>query len=90
MTTMQRTLGASLAVMTTLFLTGCSGPNLIDRLNNFWGRGICGAILIILDLIAIVEVFGSERSTGDKVLWTLLIVFFPVGGLIIYYLLGRG
>jgi hypothetical protein len=35
-------------------------------------------------------VFGSEkRTTGDKILWTLVIVFFPLGGLILYYMFGR-
>lgn len=67
----------------TLLLAGC-GPNLIDRVTGPVG-GICGLIIVILDIIALVNLWQSGRSTGDKVLWTLLIVFFPVGGLILYY-----
>ena len=73
----------------TLFLAGCGGPNLLERINNMWGYGICGTAIIILDVIALVEVIGGTRSTGDKLLWSLLIVFFPVGGLLLYYFFGR-
>lgn len=67
-----------------LLLAGC-GPNLIDRVTGPMG-GICGLIIVILDIVALVGLWQSGRSTGDKVLWTLLIVFFPVGGLILYYI----
>lgn len=90
MKTLQQYLGAALAVVFMLVLTGCGGPNLIDRFGNFWSYGVCSAIIVILDIIALVEVFGSEnRTTGDKILWTLVIVFFPLGGLILYYMFGR-
>jgi hypothetical protein len=68
----------------TLVVAGC-GPNLIDRVTGPVG-GICGLIIVILDIIALVNLWQSGRDTGNKVLWTLLIVFFPVGGLILYYL----
>lgn len=71
-----------------LLLAGC-GPNLIDRLDNFWTLGCCGALIVILDVIALVELAGSARSTGNKVLWALLIIFFPVLGCIVYYFFGR-
>jgi hypothetical protein len=77
----------SLAAL-AVFLTGCGGPNLMERLQSPFS-GICGLIILILDIIAIVEVINSPRSTGDKVLWCLLIFFFPVGGLLLYYFFGR-
>jgi hypothetical protein len=46
-------------------------------------------IHLILFLIAAVEIVGSDRSVGKKILWMLFILFFPVFGLIIYYLFGR-
>jgi hypothetical protein len=72
-----------------VLLTGCGGPDLIDRLSRpRWG--LCGTLIIVLDLVAIVDLLGDEaRSTTGKVLWTLLIVFFPVGGVILYFLFGR-
>ncbi|RIB19339.1 hypothetical protein C2G38_2182197 [Gigaspora rosea] len=54
-----------------------------------WG-GILGLIILILDIIAIFEVLQSGRSMLSKLLWILLIFFFPIGGLIIYCCCGRG
>ena len=82
-------LPATLLAFMTLFLVGCGGPNLMDRIDGFWGYGICGVIIVIMDVIALIEVAGSPRGFGDKVLWFLLIIFFPVGGLILYFLFGR-
>lgn len=71
-----------------LLLAGC-GPNLVDRLGSFWSLGCCGGLIVILDVIALFELAGSARSTSNKVLWALLIVFFPVIGCVIYYFFGR-
>lgn len=76
-------------VATMLMLVGCGGPNLFDRVGGFWAYGICSAIVVVLDIIAIIEVMGSPRSSGDKALWILLIIFFPVGGLILFYIFGK-
>jgi len=45
-------------------------------------------VILIADIWAIVQVFQSRESTGTKVLWTALIVFLPVLGLIIWYFAG--
>lgn len=74
--------------LSTVLLAGC-GPNLFERLGNFWSLSCCGIIIVVLDIIALVELAGSTKTTGSKVLWALLIVFFPVGGCILYYLFGR-
>lgn len=50
---------------------------------------LAGLIVLILDIIAIVEIFRSSKDTMAKLLWTLLILFFPLVGVIIYYLVGR-
>ena len=84
-----RFLPTTLLGMITLFLTGCGGSNLADYFRNPWGLGCCGFIILILNIIALVEIFGSHRDTGSKVLWCLLIFFFPILGIILYYLFGR-
>ena len=48
-----------------------------------------GLIILVLDIIAIINVLTGSGSTGHKVLWTLLILFLPLIGLILYYLIGR-
>ena len=73
----------------SLLLTGCGGPDLLDRMTQpRWG--FCGTVVIVLDLVAIFDVLGDEaRGTTGKVLWILLIIFFPIGGVILYFLFGR-
>lgn len=72
----------------TLLLSGCGG-DLFDRLSQpQWG--LCGTVIIILDILALLDLLGDEgRSVTSKVVWALLIIFFPVGGVILYFFLGR-
>ncbi len=70
-------------------LTGCAPGNLVDMIRNPFSYGLFAFILLVLDLLAIYEIIQSPRDTGSKLLWILLIVFFPFVGLILYYFLGR-
>ncbi len=53
-------------------------------------RTIIGLIILILDIWAIIKVFQSNASLIAKILWTLVILIFPVIGLIIWYFAGPG
>ena len=53
----------------------------------FWW--IIGIIILVLDIMAIYDVLVGRRPALQKFLWILLIIIFPVLGLILYYLLGR-
>ena len=72
-----------------LFLAGCGGPNLFERIGTpYWG--VCGTLIIVLDIVALVDLLGDDhREFSSKLIWTLLIIFFPVGGLILYYFFGK-
>lgn len=50
--------------------------------------GLGGLIVLALDLYAIISIFGSNRGTGAKVLWTLLILVLPILGFIIWLVAG--
>jgi Phospholipase_D-nuclease N-terminal len=50
--------------------------------------GFFGLLVLIADVWAIVNVFGSTASTGAKVLWTVLILLLPVLGFIIWLVAG--
>ena len=50
--------------------------------------GIFGFIILVLDILAIIKVMNSSASTSGKLIWTLIIVFLPVLGLIIWFLAG--
>ncbi len=51
--------------------------------------GLLGLVILVLDVLAIINVFKSSLPTGKKVLWIVLILLLPVIGLILYWLLGR-
>ncbi len=51
--------------------------------------GIWGLLILIADIYAIISVVQSNGvSTGKKVGWTLLVLFLPVLGWIIWWLAG--
>ena len=45
-------------------------------------------MLLIADVWAIINVFGSSASTGAKVVWTVLILLLPLVGFIIWLIAG--
>ena len=52
-------------------------------------KGLLSLVILVLDFIAIVDVFKSSMTTGKKVLWILLILILPVVGLLLYFFIGR-
>ena len=50
--------------------------------------GFFGLLILIADVWAIVNVFGSRSSTGGKVLWTVLILLLPLVGFLIWLVAG--
>ena len=50
--------------------------------------GLLGLIVLIADVWAVVHVFGSDRSVGAKVGWTVLILIFPILGFLIWLVSG--
>jgi hypothetical protein len=51
---------------------------------------IIALAILIADIWAIVQIAKSGASTGIKVLWILIVIIFPVLGLIIWLLAGPG
>ena len=52
-------------------------------------KGLLSLVILVLDIIAIVDVFKSSMTTGKKVLWIILILILPVVGLLLYFFIGR-
>ena len=50
--------------------------------------GLIGLIILIFDIYAIVKTMQSSASTGAKVLWTIVILIFPLLGLLLWLLMG--
>ncbi|HCY86128.1 MAG TPA: hypothetical protein DHV36_13415 [Desulfobacteraceae bacterium] len=50
--------------------------------------GLFGLLILIADVWAIVKTMGSPVSAMKKTLWTVLILFLPVLGLLIWFVAG--
>lgn len=55
---------------------------------NVGVNGLWGVLVLAADIWAIINIFQSSASNGNKVLWTLLVLLLPVVGLILWFLLG--
>ena len=53
------------------------------RVEGFWGL-----IVLAADIWAIVNIFQSSATTGNKVLWTVLVIVLPVLGFLLWLFLG--
>ena len=40
-------------------------------------------------LIALIDILKSDFPGNDKIIWFLLVLFVPIAGMIIYFVLGR-
>jgi hypothetical protein len=52
-------------------------------------KGLISLAILILDVIAIIEILRSSMETGKKILWIIVILVFPIIGLVIYFFVGR-
>ncbi len=51
-------------------------------------EAILGIIILIADVWAIVQTVQSSVTTGNKILWVLIIFLLPVLGLILWFFIG--
>ena len=46
-------------------------------------------IIVIIDAVVIVDIVRSNKDTGKKILWIIAVVFLPILGPILYYIIGK-
>jgi len=51
---------------------------------------ILGLVILALDIFAVIKILQSSATGLEKVLWILGVLFFPVVGLIVWFLAGPG
>ncbi|HUF11186.1 MAG TPA: PLDc N-terminal domain-containing protein [Rhodothermales bacterium] len=51
-------------------------------------RSLLGLIHLIIVIVVIFNIVKSDVSTGSKILWSLIVLVFPVVGIIAWYFLG--
>lgn len=71
---------ATLLFPVALLLSSCS------RYNNNGSLSIAGVIYIILAIAAIISLLKQDWDLTKKLIWGVIIWFFPIGGSIIYFL----
>jgi len=64
------------------------GNKLITLKDRFMFTGILGLLHLIIAIWAILSIFKSGASTVEKIIWALVVLLFPVIGLIIWFLAG--
>lgn len=52
-------------------------------------RFLIGALYLMIVVWAVIDILQSHRSSEQKFIWVAVIIFFPLAGAVIYYLISR-
>ena len=50
---------------------------------------IISFIILIIDIVVIIDIIKSSKDTEKKVLWIIAVVFLPLLGPILWYVIGK-
>lgn len=50
--------------------------------------GLLGIIVLVIDIWALYNIWTSAAGAGSKVIWTLVILFLPILGAIVWFFVG--
>lgn len=50
---------------------------------------LLGIIILVLDIIALLSIIQSGMTLGMKIVWALVVLFLPVIGMILWFLIGN-
>jgi hypothetical protein len=50
---------------------------------------VLGVLILVLDIYALYLIITSSAEVAMKLVWALVVIFLPVIGMILYFLLGR-
>jgi hypothetical protein len=45
-------------------------------------------VIILLPLIALIDILSHEFTGTNKLIWVIIVLFFPIMGAILYFLIG--
>lgn len=46
-------------------------------------------LILVIDIIVIIDIVKSSKDTEKKILWIIAVVFLPVLGPILWYVIGK-
>ena len=50
---------------------------------------LIGLIILIIDVVVVIDILKSNKDMEKKVLWIIAVIFLPVLGPSLYYVIGR-
>jgi len=50
---------------------------------------LIGLLILVIDILVIIDIIKGNKDNEKKILWVIIVVFLPVLGPILYYLIGR-
>jgi len=50
---------------------------------------IISFIILVIDIVVIIDIIRSPKDTEKKILWIIAVVFLPILGPILYYVIGK-
>ena len=50
---------------------------------------IISFVILVIDIVVIIDIIRGPKDTEKKILWIIAVVFLPILGPILYYILGK-
>lgn len=50
---------------------------------------LIGLIILIIDVVVVIDILKSNKDMEKKVLWIIAVIFLPLLGPILYYVIGK-
>ena len=50
---------------------------------------LIGLIIFVIDVVVVIDILKSNKDMENKVLWIIAVIFLPLLGPILYYIIGK-
>ncbi len=50
---------------------------------------LIGLVILIVDIVVVIDILQSKKDNEKKILWIIAVVFLPVLGPLLYYVIGK-
>lgn len=50
---------------------------------------LIGLLVLVIDVVVVIDILKGNKDNEKKILWIIVVIFLPVLGPILYYIIGR-
>ena len=50
---------------------------------------LIGILVFIVDIIVVIDILNSKKDMEKKILWIIAVIFLPLLGPVLYYIIGK-